>query len=123
MFFYRAALACLASGCLSAAIQPSFEPVGNSYVAVTGGQPVRITHKEVGFGVEPAAVLQWRGARAGIVDGLQSNAGVTNYYSGREQDGGWRAGVPHYARVRARTLYPRIDADYYFRENRLEFDL
>jgi len=48
--------------------------------------------------------------------------GVSNYFMGSDP-AGWRTGVPHYAKVRTRDVYPGIDLVYYGNQNELEFDL
>jgi hypothetical protein len=49
-------------------------------------------------------------------------AGVSNYYRGRDPKR-WRTGVPRFARVVSPEVYPGVDAVYYGRAGRLEYDL
>jgi len=48
--------------------------------------------------------------------------GVCNYFIGSDP-GRWRTGVPTYAKVRARDIYPGVDLVYYGNQQELEFDL
>ena len=55
-------------------------------------------------------------------EGLDLQPGITSYFIGRDPRK-WRAGVPHYAKVRYRDIYPGIDLVYYGnRAGRLEYD-
>jgi hypothetical protein len=47
--------------------------------------------------------------------------GVSNYYYGNDPLH-WRTGVPHYARIRAKGVYPGIDVVYYGAGSDLEYD-
>jgi hypothetical protein len=53
--------------------------------------------------------------------GADPLASRSNYFRGRTK-AGWRAGVPHYARVMYREVYPGIDVVYYGNRKRLEYD-
>lgn len=53
--------------------------------------------------------FQWSSARSGQLGGIEPSL--------------WRTAVPRYSKVRARNLYPGIDAIYYFKGQSLEFDL
>lgn len=46
---------------------------------------------------------------------------VTNYYPGSDPKE-WRIGVPHFGRVRYRSIYPGIDLLYYGKDGKLEYD-
>jgi uncharacterized protein (TIGR03437 family) len=62
-----------------------------------------------------------RGAGQGALRGTETAGGVTNYFEG--SGARWRAGVPRFAAVRVHNLYRNVDVSYYFRDERLEFDL
>ncbi len=47
--------------------------------------------------------------------------GKVNYIRGREASG-WRTGIPTYARVRYREVYPGVDVAFYGNQGRLEHD-
>lgn len=55
-------------------------------------------------------------------EGLEPTGGITSYFLGNDPKK-WRSGVPHYAKVRYRDVYPGIDLLYYFRDGALEYDL
>ena len=46
---------------------------------------------------------------------------VSSYFSGRTKDD-WRTGIPHFARVRYKEVYPGIDLVYYGNGRDLEYD-
>jgi hypothetical protein len=73
-------------------------------------------------GDAPALTMRLDGARPGPVAGEAPLPGVVNYLLGSDP-AQWRTGVPTYARVRARAVYPGIDAVYYGSGRRLEYDL
>src|SRR3954447_6230017 len=45
----------------------------------------------------------------------------SNYITGNDRQQ-WRLGVPHYAQVRSRGIYPGIDIVYYGSDGQLEYD-
>ncbi|HEX8069449.1 MAG TPA: SBBP repeat-containing protein [Pyrinomonadaceae bacterium] len=59
-----------------------------------------------------------RGAPAA---GADEQPGRLNYFNGRNP-ADWRTGVPTYARVSYRNVYPRIDLAYYGNQRQLEYD-
>ncbi len=56
-----------------------------------------------------------------VVEGLEDLAARSNYYVGSDPSQ-WRAGVPHYAKVRYRAVYPGIDLIFYGNQGQLEYD-
>ena len=67
--------------------------------------------------------LRWVGANeAAQLAPEEPLEGRSSYFFGGDP-GAWRTNVPHYGRVRARSLYPGIDVVYYAASGRLEFDL
>ena len=54
--------------------------------------------------------------------GLDEQSNKSNYFIGKDP-GKWHAGVPNYARVAARQLYPGIDVVYHGSQRLLEYDL
>jgi hypothetical protein len=62
-----------------------------------------------------------KNARPAPATGESRLPGVSNYYYG-ERSGGWISGVPHFARVQYRDIYPGIDLVYYGNERQLEYD-
>ena len=55
------------------------------------------------------------------VAGAGASAGRVNYLRGRDQSG-WRTGVPTFARVEYKDVYPGIDLVYHSARQQLEFD-
>jgi uncharacterized protein (TIGR03437 family) len=68
-------------------------------------------------------VMDLIGARKNIrAEGLDLQPGISSYFLGNDPKK-WRSGVPHYARVRYKDVYPGIDVIYYHNaEGRLEYD-
>jgi hypothetical protein len=58
----------------------------------------------------------------GPIEGVEPTGSRGSYLIGNDPRR-WKQGVPHYARVRARRVYPGIDVVYYLSGARLEFDL
>jgi len=76
-------------------------------------------------GAPPAAVLRLGLAGANLrarLVGTGRLPGASNYLLGRDARS-WHSGVPSYARVTARGVYPGVDISYYGRGDRLEYDL
>jgi len=55
-----------------------------------------------------------------VIEPVDRLGGRTDYYIGRQN---WHAGVPSYARVRYRAVYPGVDLIYYGNHSLLEYDL
>ena len=66
--------------------------------------------------------FQWKNAWQPRAVAEEPTGGVSNYLHGNSRSV-WRAGVPHFARVRYTNLYRGIDVVYYGREGELEYDL
>src|ERR1700682_2631362 len=62
--------------------------------------------------------IQFEGARATAFEGEDRLPGISNYYHGRQSI----AGVPQYASVRAREVWPGIGVRLYGDPSRLEYD-
>ncbi len=54
-------------------------------------------------------------------EGVEARIATSNYFIGNDP-AKWRAGVPHYGRVRFAEVYPGIDLMYYGKDGRLEYD-
>jgi beta-propeller repeat-containing protein/centrosomal CEP192-like protein/HYDIN/CFA65/VesB family protein len=66
--------------------------------------------------------LKLLGADPGAeVTGLEELPGKSNYFLGNDP-GGWHTDVPTYAKVRYQGLYRGVDAVYYGRQGKLEYD-
>jgi hypothetical protein len=55
------------------------------------------------------------------VTGLDELAGKSNYLLGNDPKE-WRINVPHYAKVRYKSVYPGVDLVYYVNRGQLEYD-
>ena len=67
--------------------------------------------------------MRLEGANASArIEGEDKLPGVVNYFIG-DDSSHWRAGIPTYARVRYRQIYPGIDLVYYGNQRQLECDL
>jgi uncharacterized protein (TIGR03437 family) len=112
-------------GRLPVAFEPNRgqEPGGTDYVARGLGYRVALTagHAELAAGqAHLTAVLA--GSRAQAKGEPEERLpGIANYYPGWDPASGI-TGIPTYARVRYRSVYPGIDLVYYGKEGRLEFD-
>jgi hypothetical protein len=61
-------------------------------------------------------------ARPSVIEGLDPLPGVVNLYRGSDR-ARWRRGLPTFARVQYRSVYPGIDAVFYGNPRQLEFDI
>lgn len=88
------------------------------------GAAIAVTDRELvvagGPGAEPARIrFAGQGPRRVVgFDALQARA---NYFLGKDPKG-WRTNVPCFSRVLFEEVFPGIDAEFYGREGRLEFD-
>src|SRR5215510_7615663 len=55
------------------------------------------------------------------IEGMDELAGKSNYIIGSDQKN-WRTGIPTYAKVRYREVWPGVDAVFYGAQRRLEYD-
>ncbi len=93
------------------------------FTARGGGMSIFLTGGETVFarpGGDPVR-MKLRGSKAAKFEALEKLPGVSNYYRGNDPKK-WREGVPHYARVRAKSVYEGVDIVYYGNERRLEYD-
>jgi hypothetical protein len=93
--------------------------------SVSGAGRTGIQRKPVrGMETAPSATLrmQLAGASSGTEPlGEEMLPGKVNYLIGNDPSR-WRTGVPTYARVRYRSIYPGIDLVYYGNHQQLEYD-
>lgn len=66
--------------------------------------------------------LRFVGGSPAVLEPSGPTGGRSHYYFGRDPKS-WRPGVSHYSCVRARGVYPGIDAVYYSQGRSLEYDL
>lgn len=55
------------------------------------------------------------------VEGMEPTGGYSNYFTGRDEKT-WFTGIPHYARLRYKEVYPGIDLAYYGSGRNAEYD-
>ena len=55
------------------------------------------------------------------VTGVEKLPGVSNYFIGKDP-AKWRTGIPNYARVQYKNVYPGVDLVYYGHQGQLEYD-
>jgi uncharacterized protein (TIGR03437 family) len=102
------------------------------FVGRTRGAFLYMTGREVVYAmaparIEPAAKMRQvrmefaGGALTPAGTGEEPAAGYSNYFVGKTEKE-WFTGVPHYAKLRYRELYPGIDIVYYSANGAIEFD-
>lgn len=94
-----------------------------SFTARSGGLSVFLTPSETVFarpGDKPVR-MKLRRSRVARYEAMNRLPGVSNYYRGNDPKK-WREGVPHYKRVRAKSVYEGVDVVYYGNARRLEYD-
>ena len=65
--------------------------------------------------------MRFEGAASSRLEPETSLPGHSNYLIGNDRSQ-WRTNIPHFAKVRYRSIYPGIDLIYYGNEGRLEYD-
>jgi uncharacterized protein (TIGR03437 family) len=109
------------------AVPQWFEPnQGQAHASVQFlSRDVRLTSNKAAIPVEgeKPLVMELIGVYKDVrAEGLDPQSGITNYFLGNDPKK-WHPGVPHFARVRYRNIYPGIDVIYYHNaEGRLEYD-
>jgi hypothetical protein len=95
-------------------------------MTVAPGASARAAGGPAGKGIKITTASVWlnlRGARSDPqVEGIDPLPGRVNYFIGNDP-GKWHTGIPTYARVRYRSVYPGIDLVYYGTPQALEYDL
>src|SRR5438876_2365638 len=79
-----------------------------------------VSNPKTGKGAALSLELRGGRSRATLV-ALMPLPGVHNHFHGADR-AHWRTGVPTYARVRYRGIYPGVDLDFYGDQGRLEYD-
>ncbi len=93
------------------------EWVGRSkgaYLYITGDEVVYANRKNVHMRLVGAA----KHAR---VEGIEPTGGISSYFTGRGEKT-WFTGIPQYAKLRYRNVYPGIDVVYYGSGDNVEYD-
>lgn len=88
------------------------------WIAQAGGSNIYLAGNEAMLGAVHMRLVNAANVR---LEGLEPGAAYSNYFLGRTAEQ-WITGVPHYARVRAREVYPGIDVVYYGAGGALEYD-
>ena len=102
----------------------AFEPTdgGVQFLARAREYSAAISANGVAIRVQDAEVrVEFLHSRAGRLEGADRLPGVVNYLVGRDPRS-WRCGIPTYAQVRNRSLYPGVDVVFHGSEDRLEYD-
>ena len=104
-----------------------FEPnVGQTdssvqFTARTPGMDLYLTGHGTVMVMNGSAVIRMKLPGAKRTTGLQKLPGVSNYFLGNDPKH-WLTGVPHYARVESKGIYPGIDVVYYGNGKQVEYD-
>jgi hypothetical protein len=122
-------------------IESADEPVG--FITHTGGLALRLIAAEADISLRrgsrgaPYSAASARRSEPSSADlkikfldanqssplvGIDRLSGLVNYYLGHDPKK-WRSGIPTFARVENRSLYPGIDLVYYGNGGQLEYDL
>lgn len=118
-----ASLAALANGKLPVAFEPNQGQAQSDIQFIAHGNGYALTLR-----ADRAELLSRGGRIAATLVGAQPAPaqaesplpGVVNYLVGNRSS--WRTGIPTYARIRYRDVYPGIDIVYYGTEGALEYD-
>lgn len=92
---------------------------GRGYAALLGADGARLALNR-GTRASAALRLTLAGAHRGRLVGAARLPGRTSYFRGRDP-AGWQRGLPTYARVRERGVYPGVDLVYYGTQGQLEY--
>ncbi|MFN7923607.1 MAG: SBBP repeat-containing protein [Bryobacteraceae bacterium] len=99
-----------------------FEPGPGGFVSRGATLSAAITpHEAVLSAPGSRVLLKLAGSHGKPLEGLERQPGVSNYYLGNNP-AKWSTGVPHFARVISRDVYPGIDAIYYASGRQVEYD-
>jgi hypothetical protein len=85
---------------------------------------VSIPHSAVGAEPAVSSVIRMRlegASLAAEVSGTEPLAGKSSYFIGNDPSQ-WRRGIPQFARVEYRSVYPGVDLVYYGNQGQLEYD-
>jgi len=99
-----------------------FEETGASFTARVPGFGVDLQPSAALFHLRSSQLrMTFAGSRQTAPVGAAPLPGVSNYFKGNQRSM-WRAGVPHYSRVRYPQIYEGIDLEFYGAGRRLEYD-
>jgi hypothetical protein len=85
-----------------------------AYLYITGDEVVYANKKNVHMRLVGAS-------KRATVEGAEPTGGYSSYFTGRDEKT-WFTGIPHYARLRYRDVYPGVDMVYYGSGRNVEYD-
>ncbi len=92
------------------------------WVGHSKGAYLYITGNEVVYANKTNTHMRLVGAKARVpVEGIEPTGGYSNYFTGRDEKT-WFTGIPHYARLKYRDVYPGIDLVFYGSGRNAEYD-
>ncbi len=104
------------------ATQPlRFEKDGDAFIARGAAFSFRLLPGRVEMTADGSVTASLPGAHPVRPEGLDSQ-GVANYFRGNSPQQ-WRTGIPVFAKIRYRSVYPGIDIVFYGRDGSLEYDI
>lgn len=98
----------------------AFEKQGD-FFARGDGYTVELRRGELVIGTRDGTRLSWKFTATAAPEALDPLPTRTHYFMGNRPSR-WRTGIPSYARVRYRNVYPGIDLIFYGKQRQLEFD-
>lgn len=117
-------LSSLALGAQTVWFEPNVGQVKGQteWVGRSKGAYLYITGNEVVYANKTNVHMRLIGAsKHARVEGLEPTGGYSNYFTGRDEKT-WFTGIPHYARLRYKDVYPGIDLAYYGSGRNAEYD-
>jgi hypothetical protein len=104
------------------ALPIAFEPNRGNFLAHGSGYSLSATSRGAVLALPKVAVrLQLVGGTTARTVGVDRLPGTVNYLTGNDPSH-WRTGIPTYAGVQQRNVYPGIDLAYHGKQGRLEYD-
>jgi uncharacterized protein (TIGR03437 family) len=114
--------------CSGAALPLYFEP--NQGQAHPGVEFLSRGHGALSYLTDDGAVftvggspvkMRLAGSKASKPEGMDRLPGISSYFRGQDKSK-WRTGIPQFAKVRYRNVYPGIDLVFYGNQGNMEYD-